>query len=327
ALLLGRVERAETAAAGHLEDDLRALADLVERDALALVLRHEVLRVAVERLDARVGRLRAGLEARDVADHGRDRDAAHRADDVLRAVARGEALGLETGEVADLVADLVLGEDQTLEVLRDLRLREVRDRVHVDARELDLRELLGHLLDRLLLQEADPDHEVVAGLRERRQVRDVVGRAVGRVDLEPDVELLDGPLQPQIRKMVEAAVVQAADVGHETDLDGGGSLLRRRLGRVAGRDDTECQNGNPDRRQDDALLHMPSPTRTRLLPLSAASVRRDRKPKVARKGRLYGVVTRSRSPSPTSTRRGFDPSYPDIIPRRSSMSIRRPARV
>src|SRR5215207_1547812 len=37
ALLLGRVERSEAAAAGDLEDDLRALGDLVERQLLALV--------------------------------------------------------------------------------------------------------------------------------------------------------------------------------------------------------------------------------------------------------------------------------------------------
>jgi len=36
ALLLGRVERAETALAGDLEDDLRALCDVVEGDPLAL---------------------------------------------------------------------------------------------------------------------------------------------------------------------------------------------------------------------------------------------------------------------------------------------------
>ena len=49
ALLLGRVERAEAALAGDLEDDLRALRDLVERELLALRLVDEVLRVAVER--------------------------------------------------------------------------------------------------------------------------------------------------------------------------------------------------------------------------------------------------------------------------------------
>ena len=37
-LLLRRVERAETAAAGDLEDDARALLDLVQGDLLALGL-------------------------------------------------------------------------------------------------------------------------------------------------------------------------------------------------------------------------------------------------------------------------------------------------
>ena len=44
-LLLGGVERAEAALARDREDDLRALADLVERDLLALRLIDEVLGV------------------------------------------------------------------------------------------------------------------------------------------------------------------------------------------------------------------------------------------------------------------------------------------
>src|SRR5215210_805982 len=64
-LLLRSVQRTEAAASGHLEDDVGALGDLVERDLLALRLVDEVLRVAVERL--RVG-IRVGdalLVARD----------------------------------------------------------------------------------------------------------------------------------------------------------------------------------------------------------------------------------------------------------------------
>ena len=53
ALLAGGVERAETALAGDLEDDVGALRDLVERDLLALRLVDEVLRVRVQELDAR----------------------------------------------------------------------------------------------------------------------------------------------------------------------------------------------------------------------------------------------------------------------------------
>jgi hypothetical protein len=66
ALLLGRVERAEAALAGDLEDDRGAVVELVERDLLALGLVDEVLRVAVQGLDRRVGRLRARLIAGDV---------------------------------------------------------------------------------------------------------------------------------------------------------------------------------------------------------------------------------------------------------------------
>src|SRR5918994_4366129 len=50
ALLLRRVQRAEAAAAGNLEDDVGALGDLVERHLLALRLVDEVLRVAQERV-------------------------------------------------------------------------------------------------------------------------------------------------------------------------------------------------------------------------------------------------------------------------------------
>ena len=60
-LALSRVQRAEAAAARDLEDDLRALGDLVERDLLALRLVGEALRVAVQGLDGRVGLLSAGL--------------------------------------------------------------------------------------------------------------------------------------------------------------------------------------------------------------------------------------------------------------------------
>src|SRR5215211_5429822 len=103
ALLLGRVERAEAALAGDLEDDLRALRDLVERELLAEVLLDEVLRVAVEGLDARGGLLGAGLEARDVVVHRRDLLAAHRGH------GRGVVvLGPEAREVTHEVAGLLL---------------------------------------------------------------------------------------------------------------------------------------------------------------------------------------------------------------------------
>ena len=59
AALLLRREDAEAALAGDLEDDLRALRDLVQRDLLALGLIAEVLRVAELDLDRRRTPLRA----------------------------------------------------------------------------------------------------------------------------------------------------------------------------------------------------------------------------------------------------------------------------
>src|SRR5919107_1265085 len=103
ALLLGRVERAEAAAAGDLEDDLRALRDLVERELLAEVLLDEVLGVAVEGLDVRVGLLGAGLVAGDVAVDRRDLLAADRGDDLVAALFLDDQRGEVAGEVAPLV--------------------------------------------------------------------------------------------------------------------------------------------------------------------------------------------------------------------------------
>src|SRR3954463_3302415 len=102
ALLLGRVDRPEAAGARDLEDDLRALGDLVERDLLALVLRGEALRVAVKRRDAGVGLLGARLEAGDVVVDRRDLLAAPREAGVL-GVGRGVFLAADAGERAAVV--------------------------------------------------------------------------------------------------------------------------------------------------------------------------------------------------------------------------------
>src|SRR4051794_24030110 len=145
ALLLGGVERAEAALAGDLEDDLRALGDLVERDLLALRLVDEVLRVAVERLDARVRRLRSGLEAGDVVVDRRDLLAADPAERGRVVVLRREAR-----DVADQVARVLLLEQQAGDVGR---LVLELGRVDVDDRELRIRELLGGRVHRVGHQE------------------------------------------------------------------------------------------------------------------------------------------------------------------------------
>ena len=92
--------------------------------------------------------------------------------------------------------------------------------------KFDLRELLGDRLDRLRHQEADTDDQVVVLLRERREVRHVVGVGARDEHASLDAELLLGALEPLVRKEVEGAVVESADVRDEPDLD-------RRPGRSA----------------------------------------------------------------------------------------------
>ena len=214
ALLLGRVERAEAALAGHLEDDLRALRDLVERDLLALRLVDEVLRVAVQRLDARVGRLGARLVARDVVVDRRDLLAAD-ARDRLGVV----VLGLQAGEVAGEVARLLLLEEQALDVRR-LALQG-------GGREVDDREVrrwgtcLATVAVASAIRKPDRDDQVVLLLGERRQVRDVVGVRLRESARGPAMpSSFSASLEALVGQVVERAVVQAADVGHEADLDG-----------------------------------------------------------------------------------------------------------
>src|SRR5215208_1822161 len=223
-LLLRRVERAEAALAGDLEDDLRALRDLVERELLAEVLLDEVLGVAVEGLDVRVGLLGAGLEAGDVAVDRRDLLAADRGDHLVAAL----VLDVEPRQRSDEVAGLVLLEQQAVDV-RGLALHQGL-RV-VDDREVRVRKLLGDGLHRLGHQEADADDEVVLLLGQGREVRHVVRVLARRQNAALDAELRLGPLEALVGELVERAVVEAADVGDETDLDLLG--LRRGLGAAA----------------------------------------------------------------------------------------------
>ena len=104
ALVARRVDGTEAALAGDLEDDVRALSDLLLREALALVLGDEVTGVAVEQLDAGIRGLGAGLEAGDVVVDRRDGDAADGRDDVRGVEALGLGLLEEAREVADEVA-------------------------------------------------------------------------------------------------------------------------------------------------------------------------------------------------------------------------------
>ena len=264
ALLLRRVERPEAAAAGDLEDDLRALGDLVERDLLALGLVDEVLRVGGERLDALGGLTRGGLVAGDVRVDRRDLLAADRRQHLVSAL----LLDHQRGEVARQVAGLVLLEQQAADVGRlalESGLREV------DDREVRVRELLRHGVDRFGHQEAHADHEVVLLLREPGEVRHIVGVRLRRQRLALDAELGLGLLEALVGELVERAVVEAADVGHDADLDGRlllGLLGTRPAGGLvlvltASRGD-DAKNEHERRKQDGgkaALWHFLHPPR------------------------------------------------------------------
>src|SRR3954451_11540619 len=231
--VLGSGDGAEAATTGDLEDDVRALTDLVESDRLALVLRNEVLRVAVERLDARLHLLAAVLVARDVRVDRRDLEAADGRD---RARLR-RGCRIDTCEAAGLL----LGEDDAADVLR-LAL-EAR-RVDVDDRELRLRVLLCNLGNRVAHEEADGDDEVVTGLGSRRKVRDVVRRALRDEDPALDAVLALGDLEAVVRKRVEALVVEATDVRDH------GHLQRRCRLMLGGRGGAGPDDGKREHRDE-----------------------------------------------------------------------------
>src|SRR6202021_2641372 len=91
-----RGDHTEPARPSDLEDDLRARADLIERQFLARGLVREVLRVRVQQLRRRVRGLHSGLESGDVQVDRRDALAADGGRDlvaVLLEVQPGEVTG------------------------------------------------------------------------------------------------------------------------------------------------------------------------------------------------------------------------------------------
>jgi hypothetical protein len=80
------------------------------------------------------------------------------------------------------------------------------------------------------LREADADDHVVPLARERRHVRDVVGGGARLDDAALDPELLLRALQPLVRELVEAAVVELARIRDQRDLEGLLAAGRRRGG-------------------------------------------------------------------------------------------------
>ena len=88
----------------------------------------------------------------------------------------------------------------------------------VDDREVDVRELGGHGADRLLHEEAHADHQVVAFGGEVREVGHVFASVVRFDHVVLDAEVRLRLLQADESQVVEALVVEATDVGDESDL-------------------------------------------------------------------------------------------------------------
>src|SRR5919201_3491772 len=123
-LLLRRLQRAEAARPGDVEDDFRARGDLVQRERLALVLLRERPRVVDVDLDVLDALLRARRIAGEEVLHRRDRLAADAADDVAACLLRHQR-----GETADEVAVLLHAE---------LRPHDVRRLAPVERHALDV---------------------------------------------------------------------------------------------------------------------------------------------------------------------------------------------
>ena len=186
--------------------------------------------------------LRAVLIAGDVRIDGRNLEPADRRDRARRRLGRGS----HAGEAACLL----LGEDDAANVCR-LAL-EARG-VDVDDRELRVRVLRRDAGDRVAHQEPDGDHEVVALLGGRREIRDVVGGALRdqRAALDPVLRLR--LLEALVGERVEPLVVEAADVRDQRHLDRGRlGLGRRRRGRRRGGAAAGGHDGESDCEEGDA---------------------------------------------------------------------------
>ena len=123
-----RLQRPESAGAGDLEHDSRALRDLAQGDRPTFHGVEEVVGIAVQRRDARIGSSRACLVAGDEPLDRRHPLAADRADHLLP----GRERQHERSQVAGQITGLLFAEHEAHDVLRAMRQIVVGD---VDDRE------------------------------------------------------------------------------------------------------------------------------------------------------------------------------------------------
>src|SRR5215216_2605801 len=191
ALLLRRVEGAEATGAGHLEHDSRSLRDLAQGDRPTFHRVGEVVGIAVQRRDARIGSSRPCLVAGNPPLDRRHLLAADRADHLLP----GRERQHERSQVTGQITGLLFTEHEAHDVLRAMRQIVVGE---VDDGEPRFGKPGGDSVDRGGGKEGCSDDEVVLLSREQGEARDVAFLR-GRCQYSPsDPQLSDRPLEPEV---------------------------------------------------------------------------------------------------------------------------------
>ena len=155
-----RLQGPETAHVGDLEHDSRALRDLAQGDRPTFDGVEEVVGVAVQRCDARIGSSRACLVAGNPPLHQRQPLAADRADHLLA----GRERQHERRQVAGQITGLLCAERDVQDVLGAMRPIGMGA---VDDREPRFRKSRGDAVDRAVRRDSRSHDEVVLLPREK----------------------------------------------------------------------------------------------------------------------------------------------------------------
>src|SRR5215212_429366 len=259
ALLTRRLEESRAGAARGVVDDVRALVYLLQADLLASRWVVEGIgcrtRILHQDLTVRADRLHTGLVAGlEPADQIRLLPAEETDDLVVGVGVLGLFLGHETGHHAREITALLLPEDQARRVLR------LDDRVNYG--EFGVGVLQGYLVDRVGHEEPDGEDGIVPRVGELGEVVHVVGRCARLEILGVHVELLLGPLQPGVGRVVEALVAKAADVQHQRrahlGLTTAAAATLTSASLTSGATDRQQRQGQNRRDQDRCYAHMTS---------------------------------------------------------------------